>query len=391
MLEEIASYMFIGLAFTGLVIAWLGWRARGNAAGRWCPACQEDLSKDLSRTCSSCGFSSPNEAAFHLARPRWGIVIIGLSVVSLASVLLIRNDFSDSVQGFIGPVWALEERVKLPGGWVAEIHRSNDLKLTNLDRRVRLIDDGKTRFEWMGWFARFGTENPTTGETVGVGEDIDRDGAPDLLIRTNDDGDSEASRVLLLSLATRSGVYRIETRAILPEGWFMTADDDSQRRFHAIDQLIDDGWGLSGSVSKPTLVLALGRKSSWSVDFEATRAQTMPPSMRDFDSSTIVEASFDAWKTGDDPQLGRLLSFATHLLYRGRIHEARAVLGAEWPGDDDPERLKLFMSGSRDSGFPNYRPDPAWRLEAFKSAIEASPRRIELQEMARIGSPPPKR
>jgi|GEM_PF-3390936 len=391
MFEEIASYIFIGLAFAGLLITWLGWRARRNTSGRWCPACQEDLSKDLSRTCSSCGFSSPNEVVFHLPRPRWGIVIIGLSVVSLASVLSIRDDFSGSVQDFIGPAWALEERVELPGGWVAEIHRSNDLQRTGLDRRVRVIGDGKTRFEWMGWFVRFGTEDPTTGATVGIGEDIDRDGAPDLVIRTNGDGNSEASRVLLLSLATRSGVYRIETRAILPEGWFMAPDGDSQRRFHAIDQVIDDGWGLSGFVSKPTLVLASGPKSIWSVDFDATRAQAMPSSMSEFDSTTIVEASFEAWRASADPELGRLLSFATHLLYRGRIDEARAVLGAEWPGDDDPERLKLFMSGSHDSGFINYRPDPAWRLEAFKSAIEASPRRIEFQEMTRIGSPSPKR
>ena len=362
MFEEIASYIFIGLAFAGLLITWLGWRARRNTSGRWCPACQEDLSKDLSRTCSSCGFSSPDEVMFHLPRPRWGIVIIGLSVVSLASVLSIRDDFSGSVQDFIGPAWALEERVELPGGWVAEIHRSNDLQRTGLDRRVRVIGDGKTRFEWMGWFVRFGTEDPTTG-----------------------------ARVLLLSLATRSGVYRIETRAILPEGWFMAPDGDSQRRFHVIDQVIDDGWGLSGFVSKPTLVLASGPKSIWSVDFDATRAQAMPSSMSEFDSTTIVEASFEAWRAGADPELGRLLSFATHLLYRGRIDEARAVLGAEWPGDDDSERLKLFMSGSHDSGFINYRPDPAWRLEAFKSAIEASPRRIEFQEMARIGSPSPKR
>lgn len=387
MFEEIASYRFIGLAIMGLVIAWLGWRGRRERGERWCPACQTDLSKDPSRTCSSCGFSSPDETAFHLPRPRWGIVIIGLVVVSVASVLSIRDDLSGSVREFIGPIWSLEERVELSGGWVAEIHRSNDLALTNLDRRVRLIGDGETSFEWMGWFARFGTEDPVTGETVGIGEDIDRDGTPDLVVRANGDGESEASRVLILSLATRSGIRRIETRTILPEGWFMAVGDDSQRRFQAIDRLIDNRWGLSGFVSKPTLVLEPGRGSTWNIDLEATRAQPMPPSMVAFDASTIIEAAFEAWSSGTDPRLGDLLAFATHLAYRGRMDEARAVLGATWPGDEDSERLKLFMPGARDAEFLDYRPDPAWRLGAFESAIERSPRRLELEAMSRMGPP----
>jgi hypothetical protein len=385
MFEEIASYMFIGLAIAGLLIAWLGWR--GRRGGRWCPACQTDLSKDLSRTCSSCGFSSPKEAAFHLPRSRWGIVIIGLLVVSVASVLSIRDDLSGSVQEFIGPAWALEERVELPGGWVAEIHRSNDLVLTNLDRRVRLIQGGEIRFEWMGWFARFGTEDPTTGETVGIGEDIDRDGTPNLVIRANEDGDSETSRVILLSLATRSGFPRIKTLAILPDGWFMGLGGDSRPRYQAIDQLVEDQWGLSGAASKPTLVLEKRGGSTWNVDLDATRAQPMPSSMATFDARTAVEAAFDAWSTGADPQLGELLAFATHLAYRGRMDEARAVLSAAWPGDEDSERLKLFMRGPRDSEFLDYRPDPAWRLKAFDLAIERSPRRLEIEAMSRMGPP----
>ena len=387
MFEEIASYMFIGLAVMGLVIAWLGWRGRRRGGDRWCPACQADLSNDPSRTCSSCGFSSPAEAAFRLPRPRWGIVISGLLIVSVASLLSIRDGLSGSVQNFIGPSWALEERVELPGGWVAEIHRSNNLAITNLDRRVRLIGDGETRFEWMGWFARFGTEDPNTGETIGIGEDIDRDGTPDLVIRANEDGDSQASRVILLSLATRAGFRRIETRAILPEGWFMGVGDDSQPRFKANDRLIEDGWGLSGLAANPTLVLMPGAGSTWIVDLEASRAQAMPSSTAAFDSNTMVEAAFDAWAAGTDPQLGELLAFATDLTYRGRLGEAHAVLSAPWPGDEDSERLKLFMRGSRDAEFLDYRPDPAWRLKAFDSAIERSPRRLEIEAMSRMESP----
>ncbi len=387
MFEEIASYMFIGLAITGLVIAWLGWRGRRRGGNRWCPACQADLSNGPSRTCFSCGFSSPEEAAFRLPRPRWGIVIFGLLIVSAASLLSIREDLSGSVQDFIGPSWAIEERVELPGGWVAEIHRSNNLAITNLDRRVRLIGDGETRFEWMGWFARFGTEDPNTGETVGIGEDVDRDGTPDLVIRANEDGDSGASRVILLSLATRAGFRRIETRAILPEGWFMGVGDDSQPRFKATERLIEDGWGLAGVAANPTLVLMPGAGSTWIVDLEASRAQAMPSRTAGFDSGGMVEAAFDAWSAGTDPRLGELLALATDLAYRGRLDEARAVLSAPWPGDEDSERLKLFMRGSRDAEFLDYRPDPAWRLRAFDSAIERSPRRLEIEAMSRMGPP----
>jgi hypothetical protein len=132
-----------------------------------------------------------------------------------------------------------------------------------------------------------------------------------------------------------------------------------------------------------------GRGSTWNIDLEATRAQPMPPSMVAFDASTILEAAFEAWSAGEDPRLGDLLAFATHLAYRGRMDEARAVLGAVWPGDEDSERLKLFMPGARDSEFLDYRPDPVWRLVAFQSAIERSPRRLELEAMSRMAPPIP--
>jgi hypothetical protein len=382
MFEEIADYIHLGIACSGLVIIWLGWRGHRTGAMRWCPACRADLSHQETRTCPECGFSSPKEKDFHLPIRRWGILLSGLFIVATTSVLSIQDDADRSFQSLFGPAWVLEDRIDLPGGWIATIERSNDLRVTGIDRRVRIRDASGVRYDWSGWFVRFGTEDPATGRRIGLGDDVDRDGTPDLVLETNGSIDEDGWRVRVLSLATRSGVRRIDTRRILPAGWFIELENGRDRRFVELDPVVPGHWGLP-TTETATFVLVPDQDLSWNVDRIATRDQPMPARLDRAPPAVILEEARRAWSEAGTPMLGQLLDLAVNLAVRGRLEEARGMLELPWPGDETPEALLEHLRSTSDKE-PVYRPDPTWRRAAFDAAIEGSPRRSDIRSMASI-------
>ena len=338
------------------------------------------------RTCPECGFSSPHEKDFHLPLRRWGILLSGLLIVATTSVLSIQQD--DAIRSFrplFAASWAIEERIDLPGGWTATIERSNDLRATGVDRRVRITDATGLRYEWAGWFVRFGTEDPATGVRIGLGNDVDRDGTPDLVLETNGSIDDEGWRVRILSLATRSGIRRIDTKRILPAGWFVELENGGGRRFVETDPLVRGHWGLP-TADIATFVLIPDRDLDWQVDLVATRNQPMPARLDRARPEAMLEEAGRSWAEDGEPMLGGLLDLVINLAVRGRIEEARRLLSLPWPGDDSPELLLEHLRSTTDES-PSYHPDPIWRRTTFDAMIEGSPRRSAIQSMSTLSPP----
>ena len=382
MFDQIADYIHLGIACSGLLIIWLGWRGYRTGATRWCPACRADLSTLETRTCPECGFSSPDEKDFHLPIRRWGVLLSGLLIVAATSVLSIQDATTRSFGSLFGPAWVLEDRVDLPGGWIATIERSNDLRVTGVDRRARIRDASGFRYEWSGWFVRFGTEDPVTGRRIGLGDDVDRDGTPDLVLETNGSIDEDGWRVRILSLATRSGVRRIDTRRILPAGWFVELENGRDRRFVQTDPLVPGHWGLP-TTDTATFLLIPKQDLEWNVDLVATRDQPMPARLDRAPPDAMLAQAERSWSEDGDPMLGELLDLVINLAARGRLEEARRILERPWPGDETPERILTHLRTTFDAE-PVYRPDPEWRRTAFDAALDGSSRRSDIRSMASL-------
>ena len=194
--------------------------------------------------------------------------------------------------------------------------------------------------------------------------------------------DEDGWRVRVLSLATRSGVRRIDTKRILPAGWFIELENGRDRRFVELDPVVPGHWGLP-TTETATFVLIPDQDLDWKVDLVATRAQPMPARLDRTSPEVMLAEAKRAWAEAGTPMLGQLLDLVINLAVRGRLEEARAMLDLPWPGDEAPEKILEHLR-STSAEQPVYRPDPEWRRTTFDAAIDGSPRRSDMRSMASL-------
>jgi len=367
--SDLLGSIYLVIALSGAVVAVLGWRGRRPGRRRWCPQCGYDLSDSASRTCPECGFSSINEADFRRRRRRWRVVIVGLSIVAVASGFAVGTGVAGATTRLLGPAWTLLDSRSLAGGWTVDHEISADLDRTVFSRRIRVRRDGETHFQWSGLSSMLGYPDPATGRTEGLGTDIDRDGEPDLVLQTSDGGNASPVTWFVLSLASRSAGSRIEPTAVLFDGWFQDVDDDGRPEFIATDSTMRDAWSEYRGLAIPDVVLS-PRRDGWRFDRTATAARPLPESFEAGPEAVLAEARA-AWSSEQRPFVSHLFSLATTLAARGRGDEALAVMRAPWPGDDDPASVAEFTTLiDPETQLPRrYRPDPLERERDFRDLM----------------------
>ena len=344
------TIVFVGTAFIGLVTAWLGWRGRDPGSSRWCPRCEADMADTESKTCAKCGFSSTTEQAFHVRRHRWGIVIIGLLITAVSSLGAGRAGLGPAANRLFVPAWQLEERAVLISPWAAEVRRASEPGRTAMPARVRVHRDGIVQFEWKGRFASLGAY-ASARKRWGLGEDIDGNGTPDLVIETR--GMDGIDRTYVISLATDEGTARLEPVAILRKGRFEDLDADGSPEYLLEDETYQYRLGGLTGGPRPTLVLVPDGRGGWRFDAEKSMARAMPEEWEERFARERA-ASTVAGHSGHPAAH----AMALELLYRGRSDELEAFL------------QHVFADA----------PD---QVEAFHAAVAASPLNHHLEAMAR--------
>lgn len=344
----VLTFIFFGTAIIGLLTVWLGWRGQGPGGSRWCPRCEKDLSDTESRTCDSCGFSSTSERHFHLRRPRWGVVIIGLAITAVSSLGASRTGLGPAANQLFVPMWQLDERQSLGEGWHAEVRRSSEARSASPSVRVRVYRDGAVQFEWLGQFASLGAYAQGR-DPWGLGGDIDGDDAPDLIIETR--GMDSIERTFILSLATREGIRRLEPVAILPEGRFEDLDDDGRPEYLLEDRSYQYSLGGLRGGPRPALVFAPDGRGGWQFDAAKSMARPMPEDWQE--NVSRDRAALREMGLSDHAPVHAV---ALELLYRGRSKDAKAFLRREFTGNSE-------------------------QIDAFENAVTLSPLNSHLQAL----------
>ena len=344
----VLTFIFFGTAIIGLLTAWLGWQGRHPEADRWCPRCANDLSSTESKTCSGCGFSSTSEADFHHRHRRWGVIIIGLLVTAVSSLGAGRTGLGPAANQLLVPAWQLEERAVLGGPWIAEVRRSSIPGRTSMPARMRVYRNGVIQFEWMGQYASLGAYSSGRNRW-GLGDDIDGDGMPELIIETR--GMDTLDRTFVLSLATADGGQRLEPKAILPKGRFEDLDEDGILEYLLEDETYQYRLGGIYGGPRPTVVFVPDGRGDWRFDPEMSMGRPMP---EDWQEKLATEQSASQELGQSDNSLVHAL--ALELLYRGRNRELTQFLERE------------FASNPK-------------QIEAFHAAVAASPLNHHLQVM----------
>ena len=341
----VLTIIFVCTALIGLVTAWLGWRGRNPGTTRWCPQCELDMSATESKTCTRCGFSSTTEHAFHIRRHRWGVVIIGLSVTAVSSLGAGRSGLGPAANRLFVPAWELEERLMLGRPtWVAEVRRSSEPGRTSMPARVRVFRDGIVQFEWMGQFASLGAY--ASGRSRwGVGDDIDGDGTPNLVIETR--GMDAIDRTYVFSLATEDGSIRLEPVAILQKGRFEDLDEDGRPEYLLEDETYQYRLGGMYGGPRPTLVCVPDGRGGWRVDAEKSMARPMPDDWQE-QFARDRAASVGAGQSGNVAAHG----MALQLLYRGRTDELDSFLQRAFA--DSPDQIQAFHAAVASSPFNHH-------------------------------------
>lgn len=381
---NLLSSMYLFVAAVGMIVAILGYRGENRGRTRWCPGCDQDLSGTEARICSACGFSSPEESDFQSPQRRWWIIIIGLSVVSVASMLAVGWGPGRTAR-LLTPVWAPIETRDLPIGWRVERSSSDDFEGTGFRERVRIIRDETVHFDWQGWSADLGFLDPRTARRVGLGTDLDRNGVPDLVIRMTEI--AGARSWVLFSLAGRDGIPRLQPAAVLSDGGFSDVNGDGHFEFIAEDTSLRNRWSEPGRITMPSMVFSPD-SGAWKFDEALSRSRALRFDLADDPLEPLAKARAQ-WAENRRPFVSSLFGTAFQLASRGRFAEADRLLGAAWPGDANPSDVEDFGTFFETVGSKkvrSYVADSEARRKIFEDMIAAS--RFS-DELARLRSPPP--
>ena len=306
------------------------------------------------------------------------MVIIGLLMVTVASTLVVGSGLVLRTSGMLGPVWSTVETKPLPGDLTVVHQVSNDPTRTTFRHRVMVLDGNDPLFDWQGWSATLGFFDRRTAERSGLGNDMDRNGEPDLVFRVLRNADDPGSW-LLLSLADRSGTTRLQPVAVLRDGTFEDLDADGRYEFLATDTALRNLWSEPRRIRVPEVVL-LPTATGWSLDREMTMNRPWPTDLAAPDDA--IKEAMDAWNSSGRPSITDLFGVAFELIARGHEAEARRFVSEPWPGDLEPDLVGEVAVWTTPSGDTvSYRPDPSFRIDLLERVMTLSRFRDHLQDL----------
>lgn len=307
------------------------------------------------------------------------MVILGLSLVATASMLIAGSGLVVRTSGMFGPAWSRVESQSLPGGLVAVQFVSNDEERTEFRTRIRILDGQESLFDWRGWSASLGFFDRATARRAGLGDDLDRNGEPDLAFRVHRNPDDPGSWILL-SLADRTGTARIQPMAILDDGSFEDINRDGRFEFIATDSRLRDCWNEPRRIRVPEIVMS-PTPNGWIFDRESTTNRPWPTDL--IDPEDALREANESWEESRRPFVTELFGIALELVARGRGDAARRFVSSTWPCDLDPDAIGEFLVLTLPSGESiDYRADPSFRMDLLERVTSLSRFQDQLRNLA---------
>ena len=306
------------------------------------------------------------------------MVVLGLMMVTTASMLVVGSGLVFRTSGMLGPTWSKVESHSLPGGLVANRFVSDDSDRTKFQTRIQILDGKESLLDWRGWSASLGFFDRATAKRSGLGDDLDRNGEPDLAFRIHRSA-NDAGSWIIVSLADRSGAPRIQPMAVLEDGSFEDFNLDGRFEFLATDSRLRDLWNEPRRIQVPEIVMSPSA-DGWTFDRRMTLERPWPADL--VSPEDAIRSANEGWNDSRTPFITELFGIAFELMSRGRKDEARRLVSESWPGDGDSGPVGEFLVMTMPSGESvRYQADPGFRSELLDRVASLSRFKDQLQDL----------
>lgn len=313
-------------ALLGLVLLAWGWRGAPARGRPRCPKCWYDLTGLPEPRCPECGHRVTRDRDLYRTRRRRGLIVLGTVLMLAGGAGYLGVQHGPGLLRAVLPQWRLVRTWSL-GRFEVRLYGD---RWYDRPMQVRILHDGRVAFTLTNWALDVGGRD-RSGQPVGLGVDITRDGVPDLILSEYSGGAHCCSMYWVLELDPEQGPRPL-ARVDALHGDALFEDLDGDGVFEVLTQDWTFAYWPTSFAGSPhpdvTLRLRSGRYTL--ADDLMVRPRPAAAALAELAQRIRADAG---WARGGVPPA--YYEAILNLIYSGQPGAAWELADAAWPPEAD--------------------------------------------------------